>query len=150
MSLKPIEMHDSMGALEPAAVACVLLLHKALELEQLPPELTAEEIGSMSPEALQEACELYIGDTDARNEVRHGGDETELATRIDRSWERNYEVEVHAIPITEDKALAFNYVYGGGKHGEPAAYPWEDECWFVKITGTKTVVITSFAEIEEK
>lgn len=150
MSLKPIEMHDSMGALEPTAVACVLLLHKALELGQLPPELTAEEIGSMTPEALQEACELYIGNTDARNEVRHEGVKTKLVTRIHHSWERNYEVEVHAIPITEDKALAFNFVEGGGKHGEPESYPWEDQCWFVKITGIKTVVITTFAEIEEK
>ena len=90
-------------------------------------------------------------DSDARSEVRHSGYSAHnVSTRIHYSWERHYDVSVSAIPLTDKLALAFNYVEGGGKHGEPDAYKWYNECWFVDITGTKQVTYFTFADQEPK
>lgn len=88
---------------------------------------------------------------DARNEVRHAGQEvSEITSRAHYSWERNYEVEVRVIKLVGSKGLAYNFMSGGGKHGEPESYPWWDEAWFVECTGTVTIVRHTFADIPEE
>lgn len=89
--------------------------------------------------------------TDARNEVRHAGQEsTEIFSRAHYSWERNYDVEVRVILLSSGKGLAYNFMSGGGKYGEPESYPWWNEAWFVEKTGTVTTVRHTFKDIPEE
>lgn len=87
---------------------------------------------------------------DARNEVRCAGQEApEINSRAHYSWSRNYEVEVRVIKLSGNKGLAYNFMSGGGKHGDPESYPWWDEAWFVECTGTVTIVRHTFSDIPE-
>jgi hypothetical protein len=87
---------------------------------------------------------------DSRNEVRWQGDEvSEIKSRAHYTWGRNYDVDVRVIKLPGDKGLAYNFMSGGGKHGEPEAYPWWDEAWFVEVTGTVTTVRHTYADIPE-
>lgn len=88
---------------------------------------------------------------DARNEARHHGEEVSgIKTRIHYSWERNFEVCVRVIPLDNERGLAYNYVTGGGKHGEPDSHEWWAEAWFVTCTGTETIVKRTYADIPEE
>lgn len=79
----------------------------------------------------------------------HGNHVSDIRTRIHPSWERHYDVEVRVINLGDDRGLAYNYVSGGGKLGEPDAYKWWTEAWFVKCTGTKTVTAHTYEDIPE-
>jgi len=144
-----ILLHDSLLALSPQAIAGVLILHKAVELGQAHVGLTPETIATMSGAAILEHVEDLRGQTDAFNECRY--DRAVRAQgvepRIDPSWERHFDVYVRAIPLSNDKALAFNMVVGGGKFGSGESYPWDKECWLVNITGTETIIKHTFGEI---
>lgn len=108
--------------------------------------------GEISPEMLEQFWDEYGDDEcESRNEVRWHGDETSnINTRIHYSWSRNYDVEVRVINLGDGNGLAYNFVSGGGKHGDPDAYPWWDEAWFVKCTGAKTVVTHTYEDIAEQ
>ena len=144
-----ILMHDSLMALSPKAIAGVLILHKAIELGQAHVGLKPETIASMSEAAILEHVEDLRGQSDAFNECRydHAVPARGIEPRIDNSWERHFEVYTRAIPLTNDKALAFNMVTGGGKFASPESYPWDKECWLINITGTETIVKHTFGEI---
>ncbi|WAP61875.1 hypothetical protein OZ911_18325 [Pseudomonas fortuita] len=89
---------------------------------------------------------------DATNEVRY---EAETVSGIPEwchySWGRNYEVDVKAFILPDGRALAFCEMSGGGKHGEPNAYPWVNEAKFIKVTGVEERVIKTyrFEEIKD-
>lgn len=53
-------------------------------------------------------------------ETRHG---TEKPNLEPKTYSRHYEVEVRAIQV-EDVWVAWDFYYGGGKHGEPEAFDW--------------------------
>jgi len=144
-----ILLHDSLMALSPRAIAGVLILHKALELGQAHQGLTAETIASMSEAAIIEHVEDLRGQSDAFNEARYDRAVSAqgIHPRIDNSWERHFDVYTRAIPLSADKALAFNMVVGGGKFGSGESYPWDKECWLVNITGTETIIKHTFGEI---
>ena len=87
---------------------------------------------------------------DARNDVRHHGSYVpDIPTRIHYTWTRNFEAEVYVIHLDDGRGLAYNHVTGGGKHGEPDAYAWWKEAWFVQCTGTKTVTTHTYEDIPE-
>lgn len=56
-----------------------------------------------------------------------------------------------AFILPDGRALAFCEMSGGGKHGEPNAYPWVQEAEFIKVTGVQERVIKtySFGDIPE-
>lgn len=86
------------------------------------------------------------------NEAKYQADVVpydQVKPRIHYSWERNYEVDVRVFNLGDGRGLALNNVTGGGKHGVPDAYPWWTECWFVKHTGTTTVVKHTYEDIPE-
>lgn len=93
--------------------------------------------------------ELYDDLQDARYDTRHQGVRTSIPNRIHHTWERNYEVDVRVINLGDGRGLALNNVTGGGKHGVPEAFPWWQEAWFVKHTGTTTVVKHTYEDIPE-
>jgi len=89
---------------------------------------------------------------DAINEARYGAvDVTGIAEWCHYSWGRNYEVDVKAFILPDGRALAFCEMSGGGKHGDPDAYPWVQEAKFIKVAGVQERVIKtySFEDISE-
>ena len=53
-------------------------------------------------------------------ETRYGTEEPNLEPK---TYSRHYEVEARAIKV-EDVWVAWDFYYGGGKHGEPEAFDW--------------------------
>ena len=53
-------------------------------------------------------------------ETRYGTEEPNLEPK---TYSRHYEVEVRAIKV-DGVWVAWDYYYGGGKHGEPEAFDW--------------------------
>lgn len=113
--------------------------------ERLQGDLTAEQIAAYWEEFADDL-------QDARNEARYHGQEVPFKQVRDRahySWGRHYDVCVRVINLDGETGLAYNFMSGGGKHGEPDSYPWWDEAWFVKCTGTETVVTHTYEDIPE-
>lgn len=82
---------------------------------------------------------------DAINEVRYEAEDVRgIPSWCHYSWERNYEVDVKAFILPDGRALAFCEMSGGGKHGEPNAYPWVNEAKFIKVSGVEERVIKSY------
>lgn len=82
---------------------------------------------------------------DAINEVRYAAEDVRgIASWCHYSWERNYEVDVKAFILPDGRALAFCEMSGGGKHGEPDAYPWVEEAKFIKVSGVEERVIKTY------
>lgn len=134
--------------LTPQQVGQLLILRTYWRWENDPmadAELTAAEIAQFYDDLGED--DLLI---DAFNDTRHQGTASDIPTRIHFSWTRNYEVDTHVIHLDDQRGLAFNYVTGGGKHGEPDAYPWIDEAWFVKCTGTQTVTTHTYEDIPDE
>ena len=89
---------------------------------------------------------------DAINEVRYEAEDVHgIPYWCHYSWDRNYEIDVKAFILPDGRALAFCEMSGGGKHGDPNAYPWEDEAKFIRVTGVEERVIKTykFEEIPE-
>lgn len=82
---------------------------------------------------------------DAINEVRYGAvDVSGIPEWCHYSWSRNYEIDVKAFILPDGRALAFCEMSGGGKHGEPDAYPWVQEAKFIKVIGVQERVIKTY------
>lgn len=112
------------------------------QIEELLAPISGDQIESLWDKYSEEDIQ------DAINEVRWHGDEVVgINTRFHYSWGRHYDVEVRVISLNEGTGLAYNFVSGGGKHGEPESYPWWQEAWYVKCTGTKTVVTNTYEDI---
>ncbi|AVD91135.1 hypothetical protein C4Q27_01130 [Pseudomonas sp. SWI36] len=89
---------------------------------------------------------------DAINEVRYEAEQVSgIPEWCHYSWGRNYEVDVKAFILPDGRALAFCEMSGGGKHGDPNAYPWVNEAKFIKVAGVEERVIKTykFEEIPE-
>jgi hypothetical protein len=110
-------------------------------------ELTGEEIDQHWADNWDD-----IENIGGQNDMRYRGQRVphnDVKNRIHHSWERHYDVEVRVIHLGDDRGLAYHYVSGGGKHGDPDAYTWWTEAWFVKCTGTKTVTTHTYEDIPE-
>lgn len=63
--------------------------------------------------------EIYDCCYDIEYEIREGM-ETNLHPKTSS---RHYEIDVHAVQV-DGVWVAWDYYYGGGKHGEPEAFDW--------------------------
>lgn len=153
-------IHQSLNSLTASQLAKLLVMHHGIDafgykydsLRDAPNGLvTLDDLASMSGEDIDKLYDESSHD-DAVNEVRYGAvDVPGLASWCHHSWERNYEVDVKAFVLPDGRALAFCEMSGGGKHGEPNAYPWVEEAKFIKVAGIEERVIKTykFEEIPE-
>lgn len=82
---------------------------------------------------------------DAINEVRYEAEDVSgIREWCHYSWGRNYEIDVKAFILPDGRALAFCEMSGGGKHGDPNAYPWVNEAKFIKVAGVEERVIKTY------
>jgi hypothetical protein len=105
------------------------------------PELTAEDLSTEDAiEAkwteLTAADEIY----DLRNEARWNGEQCNLRAWAHYSWARHYDVCVYATKF-EDKYIAWNFMSGGGKFGEPESYEWWLEAKYVDCVEEPVTII---------
>ena len=106
-------------------------------------ELTPEELAQHWTDNWDD-----IENLGCQNNVRYQGEPVHgIKTRCHYSWERHYDVEVRVINLGDGRGLAYNFMSGGGKHGDPDAYKWWEEAWFVTHTGTQTIVRHTYADI---
>lgn len=153
-------IHESLNALNASQLAMLLVMRKGLDFGH-DYTLTDDDGQSATVDhaflaaAPGELLEVIFEENehdDAINEVRY---EAEAVSGIREwchySWGRNYEVDVKAFILPDGRALAFCEISGGGKHGEPNAYPWVQEAKFIKVTGVQERVIKtySFEDIPE-
>lgn len=153
-------IHQSLSALTATQMAKLLVMHHGIDafgykydsLRDAPNGLvTLDDLASMSGEELDQLYDESSHD-DAVNEVRYGAvSAPRIPSWCHYSWERNYEVDVKAFILPDGRALAFCEMSGGGKHGEPDAYPWVEEAKFIKVSGVEERVIKTykFEEIPE-
>lgn len=79
-------------------------------------------------------------------EIRDEGFEVNLSTK---TYSRHYEVDCYVLEI-EGKWIAYDYYYGGGKHGEPEEFDWLSTCRYVNCEErVVTKVERTFSEIVE-
>lgn len=154
-------IHKSLDTLTASQLAKLLVMHygisafgyKCDSLRDAPNGLvTLEDLAAMSGEDLDRLYDESSHD-DAVNEVRYGAVSAKgIPSWCHYSWERNYEVDVMAFVLPDGRALAFCQMSGGGKHGEPDAYPWVDEAKFIKVSGVEERVIKTykFEDAQEK
>ncbi|MHC8403637.1 hypothetical protein [Pseudomonas sp. TMB3-21] len=106
--------------------------------------VTLDYLASMSGEDLDQLYDESSHD-DAVNEVRYCAvGAPGIPSWCHYSWERNYDVDVKAFILPDGRALAFCEMSGGGKHGEPDAYPWVEEAKFIKVSGVEERVIKAY------
>lgn len=147
-------IHESLNALNASQLAMLLVMRKGLEFGY-DYTLTDDDGQSATVDhaflaaAPGELLEVIFEENehdDAINEVRY---EAEAVSGIREwchySWGRNYEVDVKAFILPDGRALAFCEMSGGGKHGEPNAYPWVQEAKFIKVTGVQERVIKTYS-----
>ena len=146
-------IHHSLNTLTASQMAKLLVMHHGIDvfgykydsLRDVPNGLvTLEDLASMSGEDLDQLYDESSHD-DAVNEVRYSAvDAAGVPSWCHYSWERNYEVDVKAFILPDGRALAFCEMSGGGKHGEPDAYPWVEEAKFIKVSGVEERVIKTY------
>jgi hypothetical protein len=146
-------IHKSLDSLTASQLAKLLVMHHGIDafgykyesLRDAPNGLvTLEDLASMSGDELDQLYDESSHD-DAVNEVRYGAvSASGIPSWCHYSWERTYDVDVKAFILPDGRALAFCEMSGGGKHGEPDAYPWVDEAKFVKVSGVEERVIKTY------
>jgi hypothetical protein len=80
---------------------------------------------------------------DARNEIRYGQVETEIACQ----WNRHYESKSVAAEMPDGSWVGWTHWYGGGKHGEPEAIDWMDEAYNLTFV-EKVITVKEFSKVE--
>lgn len=144
--IKPIQDFDGFT---PEQVVKLLIMRTLWRWEQQGESLSKP----WEPEVVDKMFKAYMDEdmlTDAINDTRHQGEQAKgIGEWTHHTWSRYYDVSVHAFPLSSTKALAWNFVSGGGKHGEPESYKWYQEPRFVEITGTETIIRRSYAAINE-
>lgn len=152
--------HHSLNTLTASQMAKLLVMRKGLEFGYAYTFTDDDGQDSSIDNAFLSAAPGELLDTlfdenehdDAINEVRYEAEDVRgIPSWCHYSWERNYEVDVKAFILPDGRALAFCEMGGGGKHGEPDAYPWVEETKFIKISGVEERVIKTykFEEIPE-
>lgn len=145
-------IHHSLNTLTAGQMAKLLVMHHGIDafaykysLRDAPNGLvTLEDLASMSGEDLDQLYDESSHD-DAVNEVRYSAvDAPGIPSWCHYSWGRNYEVDVKAFILPDGRALAFCEMSGGGKHGEPDAYPWVKEAKFIKVSGVEERLIKTY------
>lgn len=95
------------------------ILEKAIHFGHIEPQrlslFTPDEIDELYEESLEDGLLQ-----DATNEIRYGEVDTNLSAT---THSRHYEIDVKAMKI-DGVWVAWDYYYGGGKHGEPEAFDW--------------------------
>jgi len=146
-------INENFSSLTASQLAKLLILRKGLEFgykyefsDDDGQDIDVDE--ALLVQAPGELIDSIFNDNDhddAINEVRY---EAEPVSGIPEwchySWGRNYEVDVKAFILPDGRALAFCEMSGGGKHGEPEAYPWVDEAKFIKVAGVEERVIKTY------
>ncbi|MHC8408338.1 hypothetical protein [Pseudomonas sp. TMB3-21] len=146
-------IHRSLNTLTASQMAKLLVMRHGIDafgykydsLRDAPNGLvTLEDLASMSGEDLDQLYDESSHD-DAVNEVRYNAvGAPGVPSWCHYSWERNYDVDVKAFILPDGRALAFCEMSGGGKHGEPDAYPWVEEAKFIKVSGVEERVINTY------
>ncbi|VVN20294.1 hypothetical protein PS662_04329 [Pseudomonas fluorescens] len=146
-------IHHSLNTLTASQTAKLLVMHHGIDafgykydsVGDAPNGLvTLEDLASMSGEDLDQLYDESSHD-DAVNEVRYSAVAAPgVPSWCHYSWERNYDVDVKAFILPDGRALAFCEMSGGGKHGEPDAYPWVEEAKFIKVSGVEERVIKTY------
>ncbi|WPX89219.1 hypothetical protein [Pseudomonas asiatica] len=146
-------IHDSLDTLTASQVAMLLVMRKGLDFGY---EYTATDDDGQSTavdlafltKAPGDVLEIVFEENehdDAINEVRYEAVPVSgIAEWCHYSWGRNYEIDVKAFILPDGRALAFCEMSGGGKHGDPGAYPWVQEAKFIKVTGVQERVIKTY------
>lgn len=120
------------------------ILLKAVQFKNIEPfneKLNGEEI-----DHLYESYNEYDELSDPISEIRCGGI---YASNIKAAtFSRNYEIDVNAMKI-DDVWVAWDYYYGGGKHGEPEGYDWISDARIVNCE-EQEVVKTEYMFSEQK
>lgn len=149
-------IHHSLSELTATQLAKLLVMHYGIdafgyEYGASNGPVTLDALASMSGQDIDDLYEISSHD-DAVNEVRYQAvDVPGISSWCHYSWERNYDVDVKAFILPDGRALAFCEMSGGGRHGEPNAYPWVEEAKFIKVSGVEERVIKTykFEEIPE-
>ena len=146
-------IHDALNTLTAPQLAKLLVMRKGLQFgydytftddDGQDTTIDAGFLAAAPGELLDSLFEENAHD-DAINEVRYEAvGVSGIASWCHYSWERNYEVDVKAFILPDGRALAFCEMSGGGKHGEPDAYPWVDEAKFIKVSGVEERVIKTY------
>ncbi|MBX8621687.1 hypothetical protein K4754_06565 [Pseudomonas glycinae] len=145
-------LHHSLNTLTASQLAKLLVMRKGLEFGYTYAFIDDGQDSNIDNAFLSAAPGELI-DTmfeenehdDAINEVRYEAEEVRgIASWCHYSWERNYEVDVKAFILPDGRALAFCVMSGGGKHGQPNAYPWVEEAKFIKVSGVEKRVIRTY------
>jgi len=122
-----------------------LILLKAIEWESIEPitePITAENVDELY-DANNEDCELQ----DARNDLRCGGQET----NIPAPSSRHYESESRAMKLPDGSWVGWTYWFGGGKYGEPDAIDWMEDAYELDcVEEQKMVTVYTFTEKAEQ
>ena len=146
-------IHDSLSTLTASQVAKLLVMRKGLQFGYAYKFTDDDGQGVNIDNAFLTSAPGDLLDTlfdetdhdDAINEVRYGAvDVGGIAEWSHYSWGRNYDVDVKAFILPDGRALAFCEMSGGGKHGEPDAYPWVEEAKFIKVSGVEERVIKTY------
>lgn len=134
-------LDDVKTALEDAQLEDFDDVQTQAQLEGL---ITADNIDEVY-DALEETDAMY----DAKNEVRGHSDsvETQLSPLTSS---RHYEVDCMAMKI-EGQWVGWDYLYGGGKHGEPEAVDWIATARLVSCNEEQVMVTKrTFEAIQEE
>lgn len=147
------KIHESLSTLTARQLAMLLVMRKGLDFGY---DYTATDDDGQSTavdlafltKAPGDVLEIVFEENehdDAINEVRYEAEDVSgIPEWCHYSWGRNYEVDVKAFILPDGRALAFCEMSGGGKHGEPDAYPWVQEAKFIKVAGVEERVIKTY------
>ena len=115
----------------------LVLAQAASWAQEDPPPYPCDDVDDLYAEA-EERDEL----SDAVNEVRASGEDTDIETK---DWNRHYERKSIAAQLPDGSWVGWTYWYGGGKHGEPESVPWMEDAYDVTMR-EETRVVRVFAK----
>lgn len=146
-------IHDSLDTLTASQLAMLLVMRKGLDFgydytftnDDGQSATVDHAFLTAAPGDLLEVLFEQNEHDDAINEVRYEAEDVGgIPEWCHYSWSRNYEVDVKAFILPDGRALAFCEMSGGGKHGDPGAYPWVQEAKYIKVTGVQERVIKTY------
>ncbi|UJQ43523.1 hypothetical protein [Acinetobacter phage vB_AbM_WUPSU] len=94
------------------------ILLKAVDFENIEP--FNQSLDGSGIDELYESYNEYDELNDPKNEIRYGQVDANLNAI---TWSRSYEIDVRAMKI-DGVWVAWDFYYGGGKHGEPESFDW--------------------------
>jgi hypothetical protein len=133
-----------------SAIREILLYVISLELESYPDFLKDLEedqtLETMENWELEEYITEYEG-LGALEEFRDSGEDTNLPPSC---YSRNYEVDFHAKTLPSGVTVGWDYLSGGGKHGDPSgAIDWLNTVKELTFTSKEITVIEKTYSVVE-